>query len=172
MEIRWFWHRKKQICAQNVIFGCFLLWMIFRIAFLSFLDVIWSQNGVPGKNNFQTFASILEVKIVFLRPPSFLSILLSKISTKCSNSNLITWKSHGICSKCDRNSYARLANLPDIDVDVDADIDIDILIDIDMNVDIDIKHLISGRAVSRLCRYKFGNFPALPAWFRIFFIIN
>ena len=81
---------KKQICAQNVIFGCFLLWMIFRIAFLSFLDVIWSQNGVPGKNNFQTFASILEVKIVFLRPPCFLSILLSKISTKCSNSNLIT----------------------------------------------------------------------------------
>ena len=53
-----------------------------NISFQLFRQHLISKWG-PGKNNFQTFVSILEVNVLFLRPPPFLSILVPKKTTKC-----------------------------------------------------------------------------------------
>ena len=56
-----------------------MLLVIFRAAIFTFFGKIQCPNEVPGKNNFYTFASILEVKTHFLTLPLFLSIFLAKM---------------------------------------------------------------------------------------------
>ena len=85
---------------------------IFRAAIFTFFGKIRCPNEVPGKNNFHTFASILEVKTHFLTLPLFLSIFLAKMLKKCWNSMPINWKAHRMESKFDSQSYARLTDLP------------------------------------------------------------
>ena len=85
---------------------------IFWIAIFPFFGKIRCPNEVPGKNNFHTFASILEVKRHFLTLPLFLSIFLAKMLKKCWNSMPINWKAHRMESKFDSQLYARLTDLP------------------------------------------------------------
>ena len=102
-----FFPPKTPNCANKVIFGRFVFLAIFWIAFFPVFGRIWCQNGVLGKNHFQTFPPILEVKTLFVRPPPFLSIFLAKISKKCKNPNRINWKYHRVRSKFEWKFYAQ-----------------------------------------------------------------
>ena len=99
-------------CTKKLILGMIVFLSIFWIAIFPFFGKIRCPNEVPGKNNFHTFASILEVKRHFLTLPLFLSIFLAKMLKKCWNSMPINWKAHRMESKFDSQSYARLTDLP------------------------------------------------------------